>query len=242
MLPYVFAAAVALMAMIVRGMTGFGSSLIMIPLVLMVMEPRVTIPAVAVVESVIGITMLRRAWPHAQRRYVAQLLPLSLLGVLAGSAALAQFDSLLLKRSLGVVIMLFALRQVLALRGPGARAARWPGWLGYVASLASGVLGALFGTAGPPVIIFLENQIDSSAALRGTLIIFFFVFDVVRLGGYAFSGLLPADPLLLGAAMLPTALAGNWIGTHLHLRMNERLFRAIVGAMLMLAGLLLVVR
>ena len=242
MFPFVVAAGVALLAMIVRGMTGFGSSLIMIPLLVMVIEPRVTIVAVAITEVVIGLTMLRRVWGYARFDYVRQLLPLSLLGVMAGLAALAQFDSLLLKRSLGVVIMLFALRQILAMRGPGAARSRWPRWLGYVASLASGLLGALFGTAGPPVIIFLENQIDSGAALRGTLIVFFFVFDVVRLGGYALSGVLSPDALLTGAVMLPTALAGNWLGTHLHLRMNEKLFRAVVGALLMLAGLLLVVR
>jgi len=65
--------------------------------------------------------------------------------------------------------------------------------------------------------------------------------DGVRVAGYVAGGLLTPQILLAAAVMLPTAYVGSWIGTHLHLRMNERAFRASVGVLLLLTGWLLVV-
>ncbi|MBI5876631.1 MAG: sulfite exporter TauE/SafE family protein [Chloroflexi bacterium] len=243
MLPtLMLAAAIALVAMIVRGMTGFGSALIAMPLLLLVLEPRLALVADTVIEAALGVALIYQVRRSARTDFLVLLLPLSLLGVIAGSAALLQFDSALLKRSMGAVVSLFALRQLLGLRGSAPARSRWPRSWGHVAGLASGVLGALFGTAGPPVVIFLENQIDSGAVLRGTLIAFFAVLDSARLGSYALNGIISPDALMTGVLMLPTAFAGNWIGTHMHLRMNEKLFRAVVGGLLLLAGLLLVIR
>jgi len=241
-IPLLAAAAIAFVAMIVRGMTGFGSALIAMPLLLLVLEPRLALVADTIIEAALGVALIYQVRRHTRADYLALVLPMSLLGVLVGSAALLQFDGDVLKRSMGVVVMLFAVRQLLGLRGASPARSRWPRWVGYLSGLASGVLGALFGTAGPPVVIFLENQIDSGAVLRGTLIAFFAVLDSARLGTYALSGIVSPDALLAGAVMLPTAFMGNWLGTHAHLRMNERLFRAVVGGLLLLAGLLLVIR
>ncbi len=241
-LSLIAAAAIALLAMTVRGLTGFGSALIMMPLLLMILAPRLALVSDAIVEVVIGVSLLYQVRRFTRLDYLKLMLPLSLLGVVAGSAALLQFEGDLVKRSLGVVVMLFALRQILALRGPAASRTRWPRAWGYAAGLTSGVLGALFGTSGPPVVIFLENQIDSGAMLRGTLIAFFAALDTLRLGSYGLGGLLTPEALLTGAVMLPTAFVGTWIGTHAHLRVNERVFRVLVGGLLLLAGLLLVIR
>lgn len=233
------AAAIALVAMFVRGLTGFGDALIMTPLLLLVFDAKLTIVAAGIVQAVVGVRQLAQVRGLAGADYLRLLLPAGLLSVVAGSVFIVQFDSSLLRRGLGLVIVLFALRTLWTMwAGPGTRT-RWPRPLGHLAAVISGILGALFGTSGPPIVVFLENQIDSGAVLRATLIAYFAIIDVVRLGGYALGSLVTPQALLTGGVMLPAALAGAWTGTRLHMRLNERVFRVVVASLLLLAGVLL---
>src|SRR5512143_3376377 len=148
------AAAIVLLAMIVRGLTGFGAALIMTPLLLLVFDAKLAIVSAAMVQATIGVTLFYQVRGKVGYDYLKLLVPFSLLGIAAGSAMLIQFDSTLLKRGLGVVVMLFAVRTLWIMRRAEAPRTRWPRPWGYAAAAISGVLGALFGTSGPPVVIF----------------------------------------------------------------------------------------
>ncbi|MBI5876630.1 MAG: sulfite exporter TauE/SafE family protein [Chloroflexi bacterium] len=241
MLQLLAAAAFALLAMIVRGLTGFGAALVMTPLLLLVFDPKLAIVSAAIVQAVIGLTLLYQVRRQVSRDHLKLLLPPSLIGIIAGAVVLVQFDSTLLKRGLGIVVMLFALRQIFALRGAQAERTRWPRPWGYLAAVISGMLGALFGTSGPPIVIFLENQIDSGVVLRATLIAYFAAVDTVRVGGYVIGNLITTQALQTAAVMLPAAFVGSWLGTRLHVGMNERVFRLVISGLLFATGALLAV-
>lgn len=239
--PWVAAALIALAAMIVRGLTGFGAALVMTPLLLLVFDAKTAIVSAALVQVVIGVALLYQVRARLDAAYLRLLAPWSVAGIAAGALLFVWVDPLLLKRLLGAVVVLFAARSLGALRGGGRMRTLWnPRW-GYGAGLISGALGALLGTSGPPVVIFLENQLAHGATLRATLIAYFVIVDCVRTGGYLLGGQVSPDKMWIAAAMLPSAFLGSYVGTHLHLRMNERAFRASVGVLLMLTGLLLIV-
>lgn len=119
---------------------------------------------------------------------------------------------------------------------------RWPAWLGAPIGVLSGVLAGLFGTGGPPLILFYQLAGVDKTRFRGHLMAIFMVMSFVRLPTYALLGLITAPRLASAGAILPAALLGAWIGHRVHLGISERRFRQSVSVALCLLGLLLLVR
>jgi uncharacterized membrane protein YfcA len=235
------AAFISLLALLMRGLTGFGAALVMTPLLLFLFETKTAVVASAMVQLVTGLSIAYQARHAFDRAYLKLTLPACLLGIAAGSFILVSFEGALLKRLLGVVTILFAIRSLWRAQTHNAVRVVWSNWIGYLAGGLSGLLGTLFGIGGPPIVVFLENQIDSKVALRATLIIYFLVLDSVRMVGYWGAWLITEQVWALSLVMLPSALLGAYLGTRLHLNINERVFRQLVGILLCVTGTLLAV-
>jgi uncharacterized membrane protein YfcA len=232
------AALVALLAFFVQGFTGFGAALILAPLLLIFLDLHTAIVASALVQVPVGMVLAYQARHAIDRGAIRRLLPYSLIGLAAGAAALASLNVDWLRQLCGVLTALFAL-DVLRRAWRNITPRPWPGWAVAPAGLASGLLGGLFGTSGPPVIAYLESLMPRGAGLRATLIAYFLVINCLRIVGYGAGSLLTGAAGLTAAAMLPTAALGAWAGAALQRRAGERGFRLAVAAVLLLTGLAL---
>jgi len=122
------------------------------------------------------------------------------------------------------------------------RGVRTPAWVGPPVGLISGVLGGMFGTGGPPLILYYQLSGADKSRFRQSLMVIFLFVTLVRLPAYALSGLLTPARLWSGLAVLPTALLGVWLGNRLHVSVSEARFRRLVCVALVLLGGLLLVR
>ncbi len=237
--PIVYASAIAMVSLFVRGFTGFGSALVMTPLLLFFFNIRTTVVATAIVEILGSFWITIQARNDFDRPYLTILLPVGIFGMLAGSYGLANIDSDLLKRVFGVVTVVFAIRIILTLRQPQTAKKTWPKGFGYLAGALSGLLGGLFGTAGPPIVVFLENQVKNKNVVRATLLAYFIVIDILRLIPYTLSRLVTWQVLEISAAMFPASLLGAYLGKRFHTRVGEGAFRFAVGSLLAITGVFL---
>ncbi|RIK45588.1 MAG: hypothetical protein DCC58_05940 [Chloroflexi bacterium] len=239
--PFLLAAAIAFLAFAVRGFTGFGSALVMTPLLALVFEPRLAVVATALLGLVVGAGIARQARADVDwavlRRVALVLAP----SIVVGAALLASVEQGFLRRVLGLVVVGFGLRMLLQLRAGARFRRRWSPRVGYVAGVLSGLLGGAFGTGGPPLVVYLENQLETRGQLRATLLMSLLVLDVIRVVSYVAGGLIERDALVTSLAMLPGAILGAVAGSRMHLRVGERLFRLSLGLFLLLAGSLLVI-
>ena len=108
--------------------------------------------------------------------------------------------------------------------------------------LVSGVLTGLFGTGGPPLIIWYYLSTASKAAFRGNLMTIFLLMTFVRVPSYVLGGLVTTPRLWSTAALLPAVLLGAWLGHTLHVRISERTFRRAVSVLLIILGLVLLLK
>ena len=113
------------------------------------------------------------------------------------------------------------------------------GWLSLPVGLFSGVLGAIFGTGGPPVIVFLRTCRLDKTAFRSTIMTYFLSMSILRAGIYSTTGLLTADRALAAVMLLPGSIAGIIIGIIIHERISESQFRYVVAILLVGLGVLL---
>jgi uncharacterized membrane protein YfcA len=108
------------------------------------------------------------------------------------------------------------------------------------AGLAGGGAGALFGTSGPPYIMYLTRRLQDKGEVRATFSWLFAIDGGFRLALFLFAGLLFETRLqvayLLGLA--PMAL-GLYAGNKVHLDLTSDGMLKVVGALLVLSGLLL---
>jgi uncharacterized membrane protein YfcA len=113
---------------------------------------------------------------------------------------------------------------------------------GPVMDMLAGVAGAAVGTPGPPVILYSATQGWSPRTIKANLQAFFVVNQIVILVGYWWVGVLDDHVWRLAASFALPAAAGTALGMLLFGYVDPRRFRRLVFAVLLVAGILLVVR
>jgi uncharacterized membrane protein YfcA len=91
----------------------------------------------------------------------------------------------------------------------------------------SGVANGASGVGGPPVVLYYLAGDGSAAALRATVICYFFAIDVVSAGIFAARGLISAQVVGLTLLSIPAAVAGVWLGSRWFAQASEATYRRV---------------
>ncbi len=237
---FLIAGAILVVAQCVYVMFGFGSGLIAVgalALVLPELQDVVVLLLLVNIPSELSVCWKSRA---EIRWRPIMILGLGVgVGIPLGTMLLKQGDPRVVLIILGVFLMGVGL---VFLRLPDGGRRHLPSWIAPPVGLLSGALTGLFGTGGPPLIIWYHLTAHSKSAFRGNLMTIFMLMTFVRIPSYAVSGLITPVRLWSGLAVLPMALLGGWMGHHLHTRLSEQDFRRWVSALLFVLGALLVWR
>jgi uncharacterized protein len=224
-----------LAAFVVRGLSGFGSSMIGIGALSMLLPPQQVVPAFLAIELLTTVNLLPGVWRQIDWRSLRWVVAGSLLATPLGLQVLARLDVQAMRLGVSSCLLLVAL---LMLTGLAQRFApnRTPGPLGALAvGAASGLLNGAAGIGGPPAIVFYFAT-TGAAVSRATLIAFFLFTDLYALAWAGGSGLLgnAAWPLIVVA--LPFSLLGIWLGQRLYGRLDEARLRRLIWALLAVLG------
>ena len=104
----------------------------------------------------------------------------------------------------------------------------------------AGLVGTLFGgAAGPLYAIYLNALQLDKERFRVTITTILMVQALLRIGGYLTLGFYDQPTLIMLAAALPLVWIGARIGERVAMRIRQHTFNAVVGALLMLSGALL---
>ena len=232
-----YAALVVLLAYVVRGIAGFGSGLIAVPLLTMVAPVGTVVPVVVSLDYVgsagQGVRHLGRvAWAEQ-----LVLFPFTLIGMATGLLVLRAVSATLLSRVLGGFVIVYAVYQLLPL--PPLHGSRR---FAVVCGIMGGLVGTLFGTGGPFYAIYFNLRGLDKSAFRATFAANFMIDGGVRLIGYALAGLLSWMMLTWIALALPLVALGLYAGGRVHVSLSQRAFVRLVSVILVGAGLALLLR
>jgi uncharacterized membrane protein YfcA len=161
------------------------------------------------------------------------------LGIPVGTWILSRGDPRLVLTVLGWFLVAVGL---LFARLPAAGRYHPPTWVAPPTGLLSGLLTGLFGTGGPPLIIWYHLSAAGKAAFRGNLMTIFLLMTFVRVPSYVAGGLVTPTRLFSSLAVLPAVLGGAWLGHRLHVRISEVWFRRLVALLLTGLGAMLLIR
>jgi uncharacterized protein len=208
-LPWV--AAVAVLAGLVRGVSGFGQALVFVPLAGLLYQPKFAVPLLWVADALVTPLLLR---PHLRRADWPEIIPLVIGGTAmlpAGIWLLNHLDPNLLRWGISSLVLLSSV----------AVAAGWRFQVPatWVVSLAvgglSGLTGGATGIKGVPLVLFWLGGNNDPGRIRSNIFIYLWLLVLVSLAAGGFEGLLSSRLLLEGLVLAPCYLVamivGNWV-------------------------------
>ena len=220
---------------IVKGVVGLGLPLTAVAVLTISMGLREAVPLIIVPVLITNAWQMTRggALTPLVKRFWTMILPLG-VGAWLGTVLLFVIDETLVGALLGVVIIVYSLVNIFAVRFtiPVEHEPLYSPGVGLVSGLLTGLTGSV---GGPVAIYFQALGLDRETFLRSVSLAFF--LTALPWGGTLIAeGALTVTAAAIGTAALLPSFAGMWLGQLLRARMSQEAFSKGVFGFLILIG------
>ncbi len=230
------AAGMTFVAAGIRGLTGFGMAIVLVPLLGIIMRPDDAVVLAILLQFIIGPVGIRTILVEADRKSALPIAGLAMLATPGGLWVLARTSPDMARLAIAA-IAIGAFLLVLAT----FRASRRPGGIATVAAgIAAGVLTGFAAMPGPPVVPYYLRSAFSAYEARGSMMLIFFAIAGTVCA--AAMGLGTPALAMLAAVLTIPMLAGNALGARAFGSVPDRVWRGAVALLLGIAGVFAVVR
>lgn len=203
-------------------------------------ESTAAILLLLIVGDVVAVWHYRR---EADWRLLRRLIPAVLPGLALGAVFLAVVDDLLLRRSIGVLLLvLVALQLALRWRSPDMATVGSSRAAALGTGVAAGFTTMTANAAGPVTTLYLVAQGVEKLRFLGTNALLFFGVNVCKLPFSFGLGLFGPHTVQRTLLLAPFVLIGAWVGLRTVQRLSQQRFDQAVLAASAVAALALIVR
>ena len=227
-----------LAAYVIFAISGFGSTLIAVPLLAHLFPLKFVVPVVVLLDATASYAQGFRLRGELNKRDVLPLLPFLVAGMLAGVSILVSVPGKFLLPALGIFVAVFGTYYALKRES----AFRFGRWMAAPFGLLGGTSSSVFGVGGPFYVMYLVGRGSTPAQIRSTMPVIFMFTTVGRIVLFAIAGLMTKDVLITAGLLLPMMVIGLWCGNRLHLNISRDHAVRVIGGLLTLSGLSLVLR
>ena len=232
------AAAMTFGAAYIRGLTGFGMAIILVPLLGLIVTPGEAVVLGILLQMLIGPVGLKIIYADADRKSALTIAAFAMLATPIGIWLLIETSpdvarSLIAAIAIGAFLLVLLPQRPGFIPGPKETA---------VTGIASGILTGFAAMPGPPVVpYYLRQQIEPARARASMMLVFFATAIAGTISSFAL-GLASWRLVWLSILLSPPMLLGNWLGAKSFGKVSETLWRSVVAVTLGLAGMSAVVR
>jgi len=234
---YFLAGLIFLGAGFVQGLTGFGSALVAIPLLCLIMDIKAAVPLCMLSGLIITVYLAVQLRHHLDKRKILPLLLGSILGIFVGVTLLKEVDAGVLRICIGFLLICYSLYNLLAQPRPLNPAKIW----GYVAGFLTGAIGAAFSAGGPPAIVYTTLTDWKKEEIKATLSGFFALNGIVTASVHALTGVSTMTTAKLFAVTAPFVLIGTVLGSRVTGKIDRRTYLRIIYGFLIVMGIMMIV-
>ena len=234
----VFAPLIIVGAYAIFAITGFGSTLVALPLLAHLFPLKFVIPVVVALDCLSSIRMGFKLRENVYKKEILPLLPFMIAGMLGGVYFLLRLPANVLLGALGTLVVLFGVSYAVK-RGAVIRLPRWSAApIGLFAGTASSALGV----GGPLYVFFLTGRGATPEQIRATMPVIFIFTSIGRIALFAAAGLFTVEVLTTSALLLPLMVFGLYVGNRLHLNLSRVHVIRLIGGLLTVSGASLILR
>jgi uncharacterized membrane protein YfcA len=221
------ALAAALGSAFVRGLTGFGMAILLVPILALALPPVEAVVLGNSLSVMIGLTEARTLVREAERSawviagIVVLTTPFGLWTLSLTGADVARLVIALIAFSAFIAILLP--RRGTAVPGPVVT-----GGVGVLSGLMTGYAGM----PGPPVVPYYAGRTLPRITIKASMLLIFTIAGAAGLAGATWLGILRGELVLFALGMLPVIIIGNRLGARVSGRVSDPVWRACVGLVL----------
>ena len=235
---YSLALFILILAYTFRGVTGFGSGLISIPLLALFLPLTFVVPFISILDISASIVHVFHTRQHISWKVIFRAVPFAVFGVTFALFIIKSINTLVLVKALGIFIILFAIYSLISPTLKKNDSFIWPIFAGFFGSL----IGTLFGTGGPFYVFYFQLQKLDKTVFRATSAAVFMIDGLIRAVGFTLSGFYTQTVLINILYALPIMFFAMYIGNQLHTNISQRSFQKAIGIFLIFSGIALILK
>lgn len=205
----VFAVGVLVVASYVRGYSGFGFSAVLVAGLSFVMDPIQAVPLAITFEVIASVVQGQSVWTDIRWRDCALLLVAAVVGNPLGVLLLTSLDPDVLRTTTLVILLILSaalLRSQVKRFDPPAVAV-------FGVGVLAGVVNGATAMSGLVLVLAMSFTIIRPAAMRATLVAYFFASDIIALAVLGSRGELSETLFARAALGVPVLAAGVFVGS-----------------------------
>ncbi|MBU0728648.1 MAG: sulfite exporter TauE/SafE family protein [Proteobacteria bacterium] len=236
MTPYLLVPIIFLGAAFTQGISGFGSSLVAMPLLLLFLDVKTAVPLCVLCSLIITGHLTLRLKNHME---ISKILPLFIgcvPGVFLGTIFLKNADQNIIKLLLGIMLVCYA-GYGLFIKLPDLVLHRF--W-SYPVGFATGVISSAFSAGGPPTIIYTTLSGWAKDTIKATLSGFFLLTSLAIITVQVSTGLTTITVLKLFLSAAPAVVIGTWAGHFFYDKISPKTYIRTILILLALMGIMMI--
>ncbi|QZZ37326.1 sulfite exporter TauE/SafE family protein [Nitratireductor kimnyeongensis] len=223
-----------LVAGVVRGLSGFGTGLIVAPIAGALYDPVTAVVLLVIIDSLPTLPVALPVVKLARWREVLPVLAGLALFVPLGVYILKNGDETVLRWIICMIILACALTLRSGWRYHGPRSLPLSFGIGAIAGTLSGIAAI----PGPPVIIYWMASTLPVAIVRANLMTLFLISEIFSAGNLWAAGLFEHSRVMLGVLMIPPYMFSLLIGGKLYGIASDTTYRRIAFTLIIASALI----
>ncbi len=215
----------------IRGLTGFGMAIILVPLLGLIIRPDKAVVLAIILQLLIGPIGFRKILADSHRTSATLIAIAAIFATPLGIWLLSNTPPDIARIAIAV-IAIGAFFLVLSPSRPGHQPTVFTGVL---TGLVAGVLTGFAAMPGPPVVPYYMRQDLPPQQVRASMMFVFFATAIAGTIASWLLGLISSDIVWFSILLFVPMLVGNWLGGLAFGRVADRTWRTIIALILAVA-------
>jgi len=229
---------VVIVAFFVKGFSGFGPALILIPVWTILYDPETAIFASTYFDALAGLVLLFFVRKEIDWKFVIPVTLLIFIGAYFGAKLLKIVPADILVKIIGIGMLIFI--PIIIIQNRNNDRPKISNWktrlLSLPIALLAGFSGGMIGITGPLLVIFMKLNFDKDY-FRNQLIAIFMFGAVWRFYLYRVNEIAFNLPWTLILFLTPVMLVALYLGHHFQKRFDEQNFNRVIALILLIPTL-----
>lgn len=221
----------------IQTVIGFAGALVALPILLLIMSLQDAIAYLALFYLYSSVILISKEWKNINKTIITRLIIATVFGVSLGIWVLQYGKPLVLKKILGIFILVYVLYTIFMKDKLTANPK-----LEFVFGLAGGFFSGLFSTGGPLYVMVVRNSVIDMKVFRATMFGVLGLITLTRVPILYVQGILNFTHFYYSILLIPAFLLSIYFGKKMYSRLNENTLRRIVLSLLFVSGIMLTIK
>ena len=221
----------------IQTISGFAGALVALPFLLFVMPLTEAVCYISIFYSVASPIYFYKEWKNMDKQLLKKLAITSLVGVLIGSVVLLFGEPTILKKALGLFIILFVFNTII-----NKKKKKFGNKVQFILGLFGGFFSGVFSTGGPLYAVIIKNETADVKTFRATMFGILGLVSMMRIGILVFEGVLTSSELVNSFYVFPFFILALILGKMVYLKLNDELLKKIILGLLFISGAVLLMK